>query len=202
MRIKITTIAVFILLLGSAVLSVAWYIGKLRFENQRLANNNRVLNTGVNELLLQDSLKAITIGQLQLEKKEIRLYYDEEVMENLQVMNRRLRNLESFTAVNTETTYRVHTQFKDTLVRDTVKLEALKYRSEWFDIDVIKSGSEAKINAVSRDSLLQIVTWERANKFLFFRHGRKRYEQTIRSANPNSRITYAKYIVPVKKRRG
>jgi hypothetical protein len=200
-RVKLSAVVAIILVASIGGLAAAWYIGQLRKENQRLRSNNHVLELGARELLYQDSLNAVKIGMLELERQEIRDYYDSEVMANLRAMDVKLRKLESFTAVNTETVYNIHTSFRDSLVRDTVRLEALNYHSRWIDINIIKSGSEAKLSAVSRDSLIQVVTWERSKKFLLFPCGRKRYEQTIRSANPDSRITYAKYIVPKKRKR-
>lgn len=200
-RVKLSAVVVIILIACIGGLAAAWYIDQLRYENQRLRSNNHVLELGTRELLYQDSLRAVKIGMLELEKQEIRDYYDREVMANLRAMDLKLRRLESFTALNTETVYNIHTTFRDTLVRDTVRLQALNYHSRWFDIDIIKNGLDAKISAISRDSLIQVVTWERSKKFLVFPCGRKRYEQTIRSANPDSRITYAKYIVPKKKKR-
>jgi hypothetical protein len=81
-----------------------------------------------------------------------------------------------------------------------VTIQTLSYSDRWFDISIIKEGLNAKINAISRDSLIQVVHWERSGIFWPTRFLTKKvYFQDIKSMNPNSKITYSKWIMPIKK---
>ena len=189
------------ILLAAALICLTistWRAKNLKQDRDRYQGNYRSLETGMVEIQTRDSLKGIRIQELELNRQELKDYYEGELERTLKNMDIRLRKMESFTNTAIETTNNINTVFKDTLVSDTVRIEKLSYRSRWFDIDITKSGSEALIKAVSRDSLIQVVHWYREGPWLTRWTRRKEYQQDIVSANPDSRITYAKYISPIR----
>jgi len=199
----ITPAKVLAILLAASIMALLLLNGrlnKIRQDRDRYQGNYRSLETGMVEIQTRDSLKGIRIRELELNRQELKDYYEGELARTLKDMDIRLRKMESFTNTAIETTNNINTIFKDTLVSDTVRLERLSYRSQWFDIDITKSGPEALIKAVSRDSLIQVVHWYREGPWLTRWARRKEYQQDIISANPDSRITYSRYIVPEKRR--
>jgi len=200
---KITSAKILAILLAAGIFTVAILAMKLtraQSERDRYHNNYEVLNTGLEQIIIADSLRGVKIRQLELDKEELREYYDGELMKTLKDMDIRLRKMEGFSTVATETENNINTFFRDTVIRDTVRIEKLEYRSRWFDIDIIKQGQEANIRAFSRDSLIQVVYWDRKGFWPLKWTKKKEYFQNIISANPDSRITYSRYIVPERKR--
>ena len=179
---------------------ITWRAKNLKEERDRYHGNYQALETGMQEIQIRDSLNGIRIRELELSKKELRNYYEGELTKTLKSMDIRLRKMESMTNTAIETTNNINTIFRDTTINDTVRIEKLKYRSEWFDIDIIKQGPQAIVKAVSRDSLIQVVYWDREGLWLTRWMKPKIYWQNIVSANPDSRITYSRYIVPEHKR--
>ena len=171
---------------------------KSRSEARRYQNNYEVVTQGLNEFIVMDSLQAIRVKQLELSKQELRDYYEGKLLATLKEMDIRLRKMESYSTTAIQTTNNINTLFRDSLVRDTIKIEKLTYRSKWFDIDVTKEGKNALIKAVSRDSITQVVSWDREGFWPIRFMKQKTYMQTVLSSNPNSIITYNRYIVPTK----
>ncbi len=200
---KLTTEKVLAVLLLLAILVVLYLNVKLDIaqeDRDRYQGNYQSLETGMQEIHTKDSLKGVRIKELELSREELKGYYEGELARTLKDMDIRLRKMESFTNTAIETTNNINTVFRDTTISDTVRIEKLQYRSRWFDIDIIKQDQEATIRAVSRDSLIQVVWWDRPGPWLTKWTRKREYQQDIISANPDSRITYSRYIVPERKR--
>ena len=198
---NLTRILIIALVIAIAIIYFfARHNAKIKTERDRYQNNYQSLETGMEEITTKDSLKGVRIRELELNREELKDYYEGELANTLKSMDIRLRKMESFTNTAIETTNNINTVFRDTIIQDTVQIEKLEYRSQWFDIDITKQGHEALIKAVSRDSLIQVVYWDREGFWPLRWTKRKQYFQNIISANPDSRITYSRYIVPEKLR--
>lgn len=200
---------VYILLIVSIVLGVFSVIllsriEKLRIDNNRLDNNTKTLQKGLDAELTKSGDLAYKVGILELEKSEIKEYYEEEVISNLKDLNIRLNKLESFSSTSTESVHNVTTTLKDSVVFRDGELEPIKYidyKSEWLDFYQVQVGDLIETIFTKRDSLIQVVYQPKKSGFFLSRVFKKKppLEQVIKSSDPNTQITYAKYIVPVKR---
>jgi hypothetical protein len=163
-------------------------------QNYKVAQDTIKLVTGVNGLLSSRiEAQELTIGEIKT--------YCQNITADMADMKIQLRKVTGITTFNTETTNHVDTFFtKDSTRIKEVPIETLSYSDRWFDIDIKKEGLKANLTAVSRDSLIQVIHWQRSGRFWPTRWLTKKiYAQDIKSMNPNSHITYAKWIVPYKR---
>ncbi len=195
-----------IIVLTVFVLILAWqtnhYFKKYKTEKadrQRIEHNYKVVQDSVKTIKGENGLLSSRLESQELTINEIKGYYSN-IVADLNDMKIQLRKVVGITAFNTETTNNINTTFRDSLIKDTIKIQTLSYSDRWFDISIVKTGLEAKINAISRDSLIQVVHWQRTGKFWPTKFlTKKQYFQDIKSMNPNSRIKYPKWILPIKK---
>ena len=167
-------------------------------EKERYKSNYEATEAGLIRERTQNNELMIKVSALELNTRELRDYYGG-IQDQLKNMDVKLRKLQAYTSTSTETVYNFETTFKDTLVRDTVKIEKLEYHTEWIDLEVLKEGIDARVSIHTRDSLIQAVYWERTRKFWFIHFGRKSYFQKIQSVNPDSEIKYSEFILPKKR---
>lgn len=173
-------------------------IRKQRIEIKRQENNYRILQDSAKQIKGKNDLYASRIEAQDLTISELKAYY-QNLVADVKDMKISLKKVAGITAFNTETTNNINTFFKDSIRINDVPVEKLSYSDKWFDIDIRKDGLKATINAVSRDSLIQVVHWNYKGKFWPTRFlTEKIYYQDIKSMNPNSRITYSKWIRPIK----
>ena len=172
---------------------------KEKAEKERVTNNYRIVQDSVKTIKGENGLLASRLEAQNLTINEIKTYY-QNIVADVKDMKIQLRKVTGITTFNTETVNNIHTFFKDSTRINEVPVEKLSYSDRWFDIDIRKEGLKAKINVVSRDSLIQVIHWNRTGKLWITRFlTKKEYSQDIKSMNPNSRITYSKWIVPYKK---
>lgn len=179
-------------------------IEKLKIDNNRLDNNTKTLQKGLNAELTKSGDLAYKVGILELEKSEIKEYYEEEVINNLKDLNIRLNKLESFSSTSTESTHNVTTTLRDSVIIRDGEIQPIKYidyKSEWLDFYQVQAGDLIETKIVKRDSLIQVVYQPKKSGFFLSRVFKKKppLEQVIKSSDPNTQIKYAKYIVPVKR---
>lgn len=201
-QVKNYIIAVFAVFL--VVLAVQNGCQRVKIETQkaeikRVKHNYKVARDSVKLIEGENHLLASRIQAQALTVKELKDYY-QNIMADVSDMKIQLRRVAGITAFNTETTNHINTFFKDSTITKEKPLEILDYTDQWFDIKVRKEGLKASVSAVSRDSLIQVVHWQRIGKFWPTRFlTAKEYFQDIKSMNPNSKITYSKWITPIKK---
>lgn len=167
-----------------------------KIEIDRVNHNYKVVQDSAKIIKGQNGLLASRIESQELTTNEIKGYY-QNITADLADMKIQLRKVTGITAFNTETTNQVNTFFKDSTRVNNIPLETLSYSDKWFDIDIRKEGLKATIKAVSRDSLIQVVHWDYSGKFWPTKFLTKKiFYQDIKSMNPNSKITYSKWIIP------
>lgn len=197
------------LIMGAVLIIVASFvtnaiqqntIRKQKAEIQRIDHNYKVVQDSVKIIQGVNGLLAARIESETLTKDEIKAYY-QNIVADVSDMKLQLRKVTGITAFNTETTNVINTTFRDSTRINKVPIETLSYSDKWIDIDIRKDSLKAHIIINSRDSLINVIHWSRTGKFWPTRFlTEKIYEQDIKSMNPNSRITYAKWIQVYKKK--
>lgn len=196
-----------ILIVISAISVIAvWLLSvslnKLSNDNERLKNNQDALMSEVFNYVVKDSLNAASIEVLTLKKNEMKKYID-----SIYVINKdlkiRIKDLESYMNLKTETSYDVKVEFKDSIrinykdslriVFDTIK--CFEYNSDWlyFSGCKVSNNDSMDVKIINYEEILGIEHIKR-RKFLFFRWGEKSRNYEILLFNPNTKIRNIQYI--------
>lgn len=88
----------------------------------------------------------------------------------------------------------ITTTLKDSTINDTVTAKIFRYNDSFYDIEGIAIGNTQNVSIHSTDSLLQVVyKGKRKKPYLWF-FSKRQVEQVISNKNPNSKISYSKFI--------
>ena len=178
------------------VILAAYYISfsHLKNENKRLKANQETLLDSVKSFKVSDSLKAITVGNLELSLKQFKKYHADDAILIKQLKGQKP---EVIIKPNIQTEYKVRTELKDSIIyKDTLK--TILYKSKWNYISGFVDKDTINLNIINYDELLITESLQK-KKFLFFRlpisiFGYKRKVLNVISKNPNTKITSAEYI--------
>ena len=148
----------------------------------------------VKSFKVSDSLKAITVGNLELSLKQFKKYHADDA-----ILIKQLKGQKSEVIIkpSTQTEYKVRTELKDSIIyKDTLK--TILYKSKWNYISGFVDKDTINLNIINYDELLITESLQK-KKFLFFRlpisiFGYKRKVLNVISKNPNTKITSAEYI--------
>jgi hypothetical protein len=200
-KLKLYGLGALILFLLISVCMWSYYQDKYKkqkIETLRVKQNYKVAQDSVKSIQGANGLLSKRIEAQELTIGEIKTY-QKNIVADISDMKIQLRKVTSITAFNTQTTNNINTFFKDSTLIAEKPLEVLDYSDRWFDIAIRKEGLKAHITAISRDSLIQVVHWDRSGTFWPTRWLTKKvFHQDIKSMNPDSRITYSKWIIPYK----
>ena len=178
------------------VILAACYISfsHLKSENKRLKANQETLLDSVKSFKVSDSLKAITVGNLELSLKQYKKYHADDAILIKQLKGQKP---EVIIKPNVQTKYKVRTELKDSIIyKDTLK--TILYKSKWNYISGFINKDTINLSIINYDELLITESLQK-KKFLFFRlpisiFGYKRKVLNVISKNPNTKITSAEYI--------
>lgn len=178
------------------IILVACYISfsHLKNENKRLKANQETLLDSVKSFKVSDSLKAITVGNLELSLKQYKKYRADDAILIKQLKGQKP---EVIIKPNIQTEYKVRTELKDSIIyKDTLK--TILYKSKWNYISGFVDKDTIGLNIINYDELLITESLQK-KKFLFFRlpisvFGYKRKVLNVISKNPNTRITSTEYV--------
>lgn len=178
------------------IILAACYISfsHLKSENKRLKANQETLLNSVKSFKVSDSLKAITVGNLELSLKQYKKYHADDA-----ILIKQLKGQKPQVAIkpSIQTEYKVRTELKDSIIyKDTLK--TIIYKSKWNYISGFIDKDTISLNIINYDELLITESLQK-KKFLFFRlpisiFGYKRKVLNVISKNPNTKITSAEYI--------
>jgi len=178
------------------VILAACYISlsHLKSENKRLKANQETLLDSVKSFKVSDSLKAITVGNLELSLKQYKKYHADDA-----ILIKQLKGQKPGVAIkpSIQTEYKVRTELKDSIIyKDTLK--TIIYKSKWNYVSGFINKDTINLNIINYDELLITESLQK-KKFLFFRlpisiFGYKRKVLNVISKNPNTKITSAEYI--------
>lgn len=192
-RIKIYTLGIFAFI----IITLLWLYNDEKEERQRLEVNQATLLTGIHRYKTADSLNAVKIQSLELTKQEFK-EYETELLDSLKKLNIKIKRLESYMQVSTETKIEFKTVLKDSLIylpgKDSIiSLKCMEYINPWIDFrgcyesDTFNAKIEIPVN-------LDIIAHRVPKQFLFFKFGVKSVDIDIISLNPYTEIAYAKSI--------
>lgn len=173
------------------------WIAFLYFANERLKNENEILQTNVSTLIegaeqytTKDSLQVATIANLELSISEYRRYKaeDKKLIESLKIDNKRLKGV-----INTQTeAYYQQT----TLLRDSVKMllspdnieipvsiKTASFADQWHSLNVTIQGDSLNYKLKTKESLL-VTNHIVPKRFLFFKYGCREVRTEVVSRNP------------------
>lgn len=178
------------------VILVTSYISfsHLKNENKRLKANQETLLDSVKSFKVSDSLKAITVGNLELSLKQYKKYHADDAILIKQLKGQKP---EVIIKPNVQTEYKVRTELKDSIIyKDTLK--TILYKSKWNYISGFINKDTINLNIINYDELLITESLQK-KKFLFFRlpisiFGYKRKVLNVISKNTNTKIISAEYI--------
>nr|DAL70975.1 MAG TPA: hypothetical protein [Caudoviricetes sp.] len=178
------------------IILAACYISfsHLKSENKRLKANQETLLDSVKSFKVSDSLKAITVGNLELSLKLYKKYHADDAILIKQLKGQKP---EVIIKPSVQTEYKVRTELKDSIIyKDTLK--TILYKSKWNYISGFIDKDTINLNIINYDELLITESLQK-KKFLFFRlpisiFGYKRKVLNVISKNPNTKIKSAEYI--------
>lgn len=178
------------------IILVACYISfsNLKNENKKLKANQETLLDSVKSFKVSDSLKAITVCNLELSLKQFKKYRIDDAILIKQLKGQKTRVI---IKPSVQTEYKVRTELKDSIIyKDTLK--TILYKSKWNYISGFVDKDTMNLNIINYDELLITENLQK-KKFLIFRlpisiFGYKRKALNVISKNPNTKIISAEYI--------
>lgn len=178
------------------IILIACYVSlsHLKNENKMLKANQETLLDSVKSFKVSDSLKAITVGNLELSLKQYKKYHADDAILIKQLKGQKP---EVIIKPSIQTEYRIRTELKDSIVyKDTLK--TILYKSKWNYVSGYIAKDIINLSIINYDELLITESLQK-KKFLFFRlpisiFGYKRKVLNIISKNPNTKIISAEYI--------
>ena len=184
------SILTLLLLLAVAALLPSLIASQAELKNAR--QNARWALEQSQAYKVHDSLNALSIQQLILDRKQLKEYRqrDMKLIAQLQVDKRRLQSIGS---TSTKTVYQIKTEIRDSLIylRDT--LRCFDHQGRWSRVEGCLIGDSIKLQVQSIDSLLYVEHIV-PKRFWFIKWGIKERKQEILSKNPNTTILSAEFI--------
>ena len=173
-------------------------------ENRRLSDNFNAVMSGIQYGYTLDSLQTVRTERILLEASEIKRAFPE-ITRNINQLDIKMKQLERYSAVSSTANYEMANKLRDTIhiketvvreriVRDTLKMQYIRYSDKWIDFQQAIVADSAYTAIQTRDSIAIVQSWERPRKLWFIRYGRKRHIQTVTNANPNAKITYTVFV--------
>lgn len=148
-------------------------------EKERHESNVSVLMGKNREYKVRDSLNAVSVASLRLDKYELK----QEIKKLLKSTNIKPSRVEYITNTVTET--------RDSIRLVVIRDSCFNYKDKWLTI----SGClNSKVFVQSRDSLTSIIHREYKHRFLWWKWGTKGYRMEVINHNPNSVIKYADFV--------
>lgn len=190
-----------VIVLLVAALCVSIKVGSnYRDRYKRESGNVDVLTQTVDSMRTKSGEYVLTIGELQYTVQNLkdRVAADAELIREL-----KLRVNEVKEVVKTVTETRI--VYRDTLVMISTDTFKWTHSSKWWDVDETIDFSQkpptVDFNLSTRDSISHILYRVPKCKFLGIHWGTKGYEVKVVNHNPNSVISYSRWVTVVKNRR-
>lgn len=182
--------------LGIVSTTLFSYVGKLKYEKERLSGNQQALMEKIEFYQTEAGKSAASVQKLELSKSELEEHCSD-LMQTIDQLNIKVKRLEAASTTATETDIDISTSVRDSIIyRDTsfVKIQAIDWMDPWVKVKgVLYPDRKLELNINSVDTLVQIVH-RVPKKWWFFRWGTKAIRQEIISSNPHTKIVYTEYI--------
>jgi len=184
----------------TVIVCFVWAGGERR-DKLRHRSNERQLLVEKEALTTQAGKHVLEVQRLMLEKGDLERSQQTMLgqIEELKIRNRRI---ESLLQTATDTKQTVKTVIRDSLVyvpvRDTsMHVQVFDWCDAWTSIHGQIAGRDVELQYGSRDTLT-FVAHRIPRRFLFIMYGTKAIRMDAVSANPNTRLTYARSVEIVK----
>lgn len=177
-----------------AVVSLSCWLGNVRTEKKRLANNQEALLTDVEYYKTESGKNAASVLKLELSKSELERHC-QDLTKTVDDLNIKISRIQSASTTVTKTEVEIQTVVRDSIVyRDLpVSIKVINWRDPWIELNGVLDGDTFSAKIESVDTLHQVVH-RIPKKFLFIKWGTKAIRQEVVSSNPHSRIVYTEYI--------
>lgn len=177
-----------------AVVSLSCWLGNVRAEKERLANNQESLLSDVEYYKTESGKNAASVQKLELTKSELKKHC-QELAQTVEELGIKVKRLQSAATTVTKTEVEIQTVVRDSIVyRDRpVILKTINWKDPWIKLDGILDGEDFSAKIQSIDTLSHIAH-RVPKKFLFFRFGTKSVRLEVVNKNPHSKIVYTEYI--------
>lgn len=177
-----------------AVVSLSCWLGNVRTEKKRLANNQEALLTDVEYYKTESGKNAASVLKLELSKSELERHC-QDLTKTVDDLNIKISRIQSASTTVTKTEVEIQTVVRDSIVyRDLpISIKVINWRDPWIKLNGVLDGDTFSAKIESVDTLHQVVH-RIPKKFLFIKWGTKAIRQEVVSSNPHSRIVYTEYI--------
>lgn len=185
------------ILLAMALLALGNLYDEARKEKTRLAANQEALMADVTFYKTSAGDNAAKVKRIELTKNE----FEKQCAELTQEVERlgiKTKRLQSVISTNTKTEATIKTVVRDSIVfRDRERppdtLRCFDYADLYLTLNGCINKDTAIVNYQNVDSLIHVVH-RVPKKFLFFKWGCKAIEMEVVSKNPNTKLTYSRFI--------
>ena len=177
-----------------AVVSLSCWLGNVRTEKKRLANNQEALLTDVEYYKTESGKNAASVLKLELSKSELERHC-QDLTKTVEDLNIKISRIQSVSTTVTKTEVEIQTVVRDSIVyRDLpISIKVINWRDPWIKLNGVLDGDTFSAKIESVDTLQQVVH-RIPKKFLFIKWGTKAIRQEVVSSNPHSKIVYTEYI--------
>lgn len=176
------------------VVSLSFWLGNVREEKRRLANNQDALLSDIQFYKTEAGNNAASVHKLELSRSELKQHCTE-LLKTVDELNLNVKRLQAASTTISKTEVTIETPVRDSIVYrdrlDTVK--RINWKDPWIELDGMIDKGTFSGEIRSTDTLIQIIH-RIPRKFLFFRWGTKAIRQEMVNKNPHSRIIYTEYI--------
>lgn len=176
------------------VVSQSFWLGNVREEKRRLANNQDALLSDIQFYKTEAGNNAASVQKLELSRSELKQHCTE-LVKTVDELNLKVKRLQAASTTVSKTEVAIKTPVRDSIVYrerpDTVK--RINWKDPWVELDGMIDKGIFSGEIRSTDTLIQIIH-RIPRKFLFFRWGTKAIRQEMINKNPHSRIIYTEYI--------
>ena len=177
-----------------AVVSLSCWLGNVRTDKKRLANNQEALLTDVEYYKTESGKNAASVLKLELSKSELERHC-QDLTKTVEDLNIKISRIQSASTTVTKTEVEIQTVVRDSIVyRDLpISIKVINWRDPWIKLNGVLDGDTFSAKIESVDTLQQVVH-RNPKKFLFIKWGTKAIRQEVVSSNPHSKIVYTEYI--------
>lgn len=177
-----------------AVVSLSCWLGNVRTEKKRLANNQEALLTDVEYYKTESGKNAASVLKLELSKSELEKHC-QDLTKTVDDLNIKISRIQSASTTVTKTEVEIQTVVRDSIVyRDLpISIKVINWRDPWIKLNGVLDGDTFSAKIESVDTLHQVVH-RIPKKFLFIKWGTKAIRQEVVSSNPHSKIVYTEYV--------
>lgn len=182
-----------------AVVSLSCWLGNVREEKKRLANNQEALLSDIQYYKTESGKNAASVQKLELTKSELENHC-QDLTKTVEDLGIKVKRLQSATTTVSKTEVEIQTVVRDSIVyRDKpVSLKVINWRDPWVSFNGVLDGDDFSAKVESVDTLSHVVHGV-PKKFLFFRFGVKAVRLEVVSKNPHTKIVFTEYIELKKK---